>query len=277
MRVNVLFARRHFGEIRPPAVAGIFYPGNPAELKTAVARLLSQARAESWGELVGLIAPHAGYMYSGGVAAEAFACITPSVKDFARVLLLGPPHYVAVRGVAGPSARSFATPLGEVPVDVGAIGRLQEAGLIVIDDAPHAPEHALEVELPFLQVALADFAIVPLLIGSAEPKQVAGIIDAVIDERTLLVVSTDLSHYLDDEAARARDQATAQAVESLDFSRLEPKDACGVSALNGALCAAREKDWRSARLALSNSGAKSGDYGRVVGYGAWALTSARSS
>jgi AmmeMemoRadiSam system protein B len=221
---------------------------------------------------VGLIAPHAGY-----VAANSFACIAPSAKIFARVLLIGPPHYVPVSGIAAPSARAFATPLGEVPVDAATIGSLQKSGLVAIDDEPHAPEHALEVELPFLQAVLGDFTIVPLLVGSAGPQQVADIINAVVHEQTLLVVSTDLSHYLDNAMARKRDQATARTIESLDFGRLGPQDACGFSALNGALCSARKDDWKIERLALDNSSASSGDLSRVVGYGAWALRTARRS
>jgi AmmeMemoRadiSam system protein B len=182
-----------------------------------------------------------------------------------------------VRGIAAPSVRAFATPLGEIPVDGPAISSLQESGLVVIDDEPHAPEHALEVELPFLQIVLKNFTIVPLLVGSARPEQVASIIGALIDERTLLVVSTDLSHYLDEVTARKRDQATARAIESLDFSRLGPQDACGCSALNGALCAAREGGWKVERLALGNSSATSGDFGSVVGYGAWSLCAAPRS
>jgi AmmeMemoRadiSam system protein B len=272
-----LFARRRSGEVRPPAVTGSFYPRKAGELQAYVERSLSQAKAASFSDLVGLIAPHAGYMYSGGVAAESFASMAPSAKTFARVLLIGPPHYVPVRGIAAPSARAFATPLGEVPVDRAVISSLQESGLVAIDDEPHAPEHSLEVELPFLQAVLGDFTIVPLLVGSVRPERVADIIDAVIDERTLLVVSTDLSHYLDDATARKRDQATAQTIESLDFDRLGPQDACGVSALNGALCAAREGGWEIERLALTNSGPTSGDFGRVVGYGAWALRAAQRS
>jgi len=266
-----LFARRHSGEVRPSAVAGSFYPGKAGELRAYVERSLSQAKAASLSDLAGLIAPHAGYMYSGGVAANSFASIAPSAKTFARVLLIGPPHYVPVHGIAAPSSQAFATPLGEIPVDGAAISSLQESGLVVIDDEPHAPEHSLEVELPFLQAVLENFTIVPLLVGSVRPEQVADIIDAVIDERTLLVVSTDLSHYLDDATARRRDQATAQAIESLDFGRLGRQDACGFSALNGALCAARKGNWKIERLALSNSSATSGDFGSVVGYGAWAL------
>jgi hypothetical protein len=225
------------------------------------------------GDLDGVIAPHAGYMYSGEVAASAFASIAASGRRFRRVLLIGPPHYMAVRGIAASSARAFATPLGEVPVDAQAIAALKEEGLVYIDDVPHAPEHALEVELPFLQTALASFTIVPLLVGATSPEQVAKIIERLMDSRTLLVVSTDLSHYLDDATARKRDLATAETIEQLDFSKLGPNDACGFSAINGALCAAAQLGWTTKRLDLRNSGDTSGERQRVVGYGAWALSS----
>ena len=133
-----MFARRHSGEVRPSAVAGSFYPGKAGELRAYVERSLSQAKAASLSDLAGLIAPHAGYLYSGGVAANSFASIAPSAKTFARVLLIGPPHYVPVHGIAAPSSQAFATPLGEIPVDGAAISSLQESGLVVIDDEPHA-------------------------------------------------------------------------------------------------------------------------------------------
>ena len=178
---------------------------------------------------------------------------------------------MAVSGVAAPSAKAFATPLGEVAIDTDAIAALIEAGLVDIDDRAHAPEHSLEVELPFLLMALGGSSLVPLLIGDSSPEEVAAIIGAVLDERTLLVVSTDLSHYLDDASARMRDLATANAIERLDFNRLGPYDACGFAALNGTLCAARQSGWRIERLDLRNSGETSGDRSRVVGYGAWAF------
>jgi len=204
--------------------------------------------------------------------ASAFARLGAPAGAFERVLLIGPPHYVPVRGIAAPSSATFATPLGEIEVDTDAIAALLEAGLVSIDDRAHAPEHSLEVELPFLQRALGRFTLIPLLVGDASPEQVAAIIGAVLDERTLLVVSTDLSHYLDDRSARARDLASAEAIERLDFTRLGPEDACGFAALNGALCAGRHQGWRIERLDLRNSGDTSGDRGRVVGYGAWAFS-----
>lgn len=270
-----MFARQQRLSARRPAVAGSFYPRGAGELSAIVEGLLAQAAPSGEGQLLGVIAPHAGYMYSGQVAASAFAEVTASRYDFARVLLIGPPHYVPVRGIAAPSANAFATPLGEVAIDVDAVESLVDGGLVGIDDRAHAPEHSLEVELPFLQTILGRFTLIPLLVGDASPEDVAAIIGAVMDERTLLVVSTDLSHYLDDASARKRDLVTAAAIERFDFAKLGPQDACGFSALNGALCAGREGSWHIKRLDLRNSGETSGDRGRVVGYGAWGFTVAQ--
>jgi AmmeMemoRadiSam system protein B len=261
-------------KVRPPAVAGSFYPHAGKDLKAAVDALLSQADRRRQSGLVGVIAPHAGYIYSGPVAASAFAPVAASGTVFGRVLLIGPAHYVPVSGVAAPSAAAFATPLGQVEVDRDAIGALLEAELVNIDDRAHAPEHALEVELPFLQAILGRFILIPLLVGDAGPERVTAIIDMVLDEGTLLVVSTDLSHYLDDAAARERDRATAETIEQLAFDRLGPYDACGFAALNGALCAAHARRWSIKRLDLRNSGDTSGDRARVVGYGAWTFSAA---
>jgi AmmeMemoRadiSam system protein B len=162
--------------------------------------------------------------------------------------------------------------LGDVAVDVGAVEALRDAGLVTIDDIPHAPEHALEVELPFLQCMLEDFTIVPLLVDEVSPEQLALVIETLLGKRTLLVVSTDLSHYLDYAAAERRDLATAGTIERLDCTTLGPDDACGFSALNGALCAASRCSWTVTRLDLRNSGDTSGEKRWVVGYGAWAFT-----
>ncbi|MGH6867092.1 MAG: AmmeMemoRadiSam system protein B [Methyloceanibacter sp.] len=259
-------------ELRRPAVAGSFYPPEAAELEATVDALLSQASKCTQGELVGVVAPHAGYFYSGPVAASAFAVVGASAQAFERVLLLGPPHYVPIQVVAATSSQAFATPLGEVEIDTDAIAMLYERGLVKIDDGAHAPEHSLEVELPFLQRVLGRFKLIPLLVGDASPRDVASVINAVMDDRTLLVVSTDLSHYLDDASAKARDLASAESIERLDFTALGPYDACGFAALNATLYAGREAGWRIERLDLRNSGDTSGDRGRVVGYGAWVFS-----
>jgi MEMO1 family protein len=263
--------------VRPPAVAGSFYPHAPGELSATVEALLFKAEPSGQRPLLGVIAPHAGYIYSGPVAASAFVEVASHRHGFARVLLIGPPHYLPVRGIAAPSARCFATPLGEVAIDTDTIASLVGAGLASIDDRAHAPEHSLEVELPFLQTVLRNFTLIPLLVGDASPQQVASVIGVAMDGRTLLVVSTDLSHYLDDASARKRDLASAAAVERLDYTALGPYDACGFAALNGALCAGRERGWTVERRDLRNSGETSGDRGRVVGYGAWAFSVTESA
>jgi MEMO1 family protein len=267
-----MFAPKPRLNVRPPAVAGSFYPRGKNELKAIVESLLAEPKSSDQGRLLGVIAPHAGYMYSGPVASSAFAEVAAAEHSYARVVLIGPPHYVSVSGIAASSAKAFGTPLGDVPIDTDAIGYLVDHGLVSTDDRAHAPEHSVEVELPFLQTVLGDFILIPLLVGDASPQDVAAVIGAIMDGRTLLVVSTDLSHYLDDTSARARDRATADAIERLDYTTLGPYDACGFSALNGALCAAQERGWTVTRLDLRNSGDTSGDRSRVVGYGAWAIS-----
>lgn len=267
-----MFARELGLSVRPPAVAGSFYPRGPKALQATVDNLLAAAKPISQRRLTGLIAPHAGYMYSGPVAASAFAPLASPDTSFERVLLLGPPHYLPVRGVAASSAAAFAMPPGEIEVDRDAIAALMHAGLVSVDDRAHAPEHALEVELPFLQTLLGRFRLIPLLVGDAAPEDVTAIIDTVLDARTLLVVSTDLSHYLDHASARARDLVTAEAIEQLESDTLGPYDACGFAALNGALYAGRRRGWSIKRLDLRNSGDTSGDRSRVVGYGAWVFS-----
>lgn len=264
-----MFAREPGLTVRRPAVAGSFYPRVAKDLKAAVDALLTQAEQLRQSGLAGIIAPHAGYIYSGPVAASAFAPVAASGEIFDRVLLIGPAHYVPVSGIAAPSSAAFATPLGDVPLDRDAIDALVEAGLARLDDRAHAPEHSLEVELPFLQALLGRVTLIPLLVGDAAPEEVATIIDAMLDERTLLVVSTDLSHYLGYASAQKRDLATAESIERFAFDRLGPYDACGFAALNGALCAASRRGWGIKRLDLRNSGDTSGDRASVVGYGAW--------
>jgi AmmeMemoRadiSam system protein B len=222
--------------------------------------------------LCGVVTPHAGYPYSGPIAAEAFSLLTHSSDAPNRILLIGPPHYVPMRGIVAPSSSAFATPLGDVVVDVDAVESLRDAGLVTIDDTPHMPEHSLEVELPFLQSVLEDFTIVPLLVDEVSPEQLALVIETLLGKRTLLVASTDLAHYLDYAAAEGRDLATAGTIERLDCTTLGPHDACGFSALNGALCAASRCSWTVTRLDLRNSGDTSGEKRWVVGYGAWAFT-----
>jgi MEMO1 family protein len=255
---------------RPPAVAGAFYPGDRTALRREVDRLLAAARTPPRPGLRGVIAPHAGYAYSGPVAAEAFAAAR-GATPVRRVVLIGPSHFGRFRGIAAPSHPAFATPLGAVPVDSGAVAALTAAGLAVADDGPHAREHALEVELPFLQALFGPLPAVPLLFGEAAAEVVADAIELVWGDDALLVVSSDLSHFEPYGSACAHDARTAAAIETLAAREIGAYDACGHLAIRGALSAARRRGMGVTRLALANSGDTAGDRRRVVGYGAWAL------
>ena len=161
---------------RPPAVAGQFYPCDPDLLRAQVLELLANVAASQNVTPKALIAPHAGYAYSGRVAAAAFAPLRDSAHAITRVVLIGPAHYVAVRGIAAPTVDAFDTPLGRVPMDVEALSKIANLQFVIRADAPHAPEHALEVELPFLQTALGSFQVTPLLVGDATPQDVAHVL-----------------------------------------------------------------------------------------------------
>jgi MEMO1 family protein len=256
--------------VRQPAVAGQFYAGDASLLRATVAELLSAVPLFAAGAPKALIAPHAGYLYSGGVAATAFATLRVVRSSIKRVVVIGPAHYVAVRGIAVPSADAFATPLGRLPVDRAALDAIADLPFVVEADAPHAPEHALEVELPFLQAMLDDFDLVPLLAGDSTPSEVADVLGRLWGgSETLLVVSSDLSHYHDYDTAQRLDAATAAHIERCDWGRLGPECACGFLAVAGLLDQAGRRSLKAQRLALCNSGDTAGSRDRVVGYGAW--------
>ncbi len=255
--------------VRPPAVAGRFYPGDPDRLRTQVSDLLIDVAPSSNAVPKALIAPHAGYVYSGRVAAAAFATLR-DMKTITRVVLIGPAHYVHVHGIAAPTVDTFETPLGHVPVDVKALSAIADLQFVIRADAPHAPEHALEVELPFLQAALSSFRVVPLLVGDVAPQDVAEVLRRLWGgSETLIVVTSDLSHYQSYEVARRLDLATAAAIEQGDWSSLGPNQACGCLAVAGLLIETRRRRLEASRLLLCNSGDTAGSRDRVVGYGAW--------
>ena len=260
--------------VRAPAVAGLFYPGEAAALRDAVDRLLGEMPLPRFGadRPRALIAPHAGYAYSGPVAASAFGRVAGAGSTFTRVVVIGPSHYVAFRGIAAPRASAFATPLGDIPVDHAAIAGIPGVALA---DEPHRREHAIEVELPFLQRALGRdrFGLVPLVVGEATGEEVAAALASFADDpKTLVVVSSDLSHFLPYEAAARRDQATAAAIERLEGDEVRAEDACGWLPIRGWLALARQRSLRVERLDLRNSGdMAAGDRRSVVGYGAWAF------
>jgi len=256
--------------VRPPAVAGLFYPDDPAELGEFLNTVL-QGDESLQPALKALIVPHAGYIYSGMVAAAAFRLLRAERSRVRRVVLIGPSHRIPFRGLAVPTMRAFATPLGELPIEHEGRNVLLGLKQIRATDIPHAEEHSLEVELPFLQCLLASFELLPIAVGDASAIEVAETLEAVWGgPETLIVVSTDLSHYHDYETARILDRATNEAV--LAFTeRLGGEQACGCIGLNGFLRAARTRGLRIELKDLRNSGDTAGDRARVVGYGAWAL------
>ena len=259
--------------LRAPAVAGTFYPADAARLGAAVEGFLAPANgAPADRPPKAVIAPHAGYVYSGAVAGHAFAAIPGGSTQIRRVVVIGPAHFVPVRGLAVPSAAAFRTPLGDVPLDGEAIAAILDLPQVPLADAPHRPEHAIEVELPFLQAILGDFALVPLLVGDATGDEVAGVLGRLWDgPETLIVISSDLSHYEAYASAKEHDGATAAAIERFDHAALGPRDACGYLPIAGLLIEARRRGMRVARLDLRNSGDTAGPKDRVVGYGAWAF------
>ncbi len=260
---------------RPAAVAGRFYPADPGQLEAEVRHHLAQAVAPAGRLPKALVAPHAGYVYSGPVAGSAFRQLEPFRTSIRRVVLLGPSHFWPFRGLALPSARAFATPLGDVPIASDARERLADISQVVVADRPHSREHSLEVELPFLQVALDRFDLVPLSVGDAAPDEVAAVLERLWGgDETLIVISTDLSHFLDYDTARIRDRATADAIVALDPERIGDADACGRHPLRGLLVAARRHGLVARELDLRSSGDTAGERERsqsVVGYGAFAL------
>jgi AmmeMemoRadiSam system protein B len=261
--------------VRPAAVAGMFYPGTPAVLGAAVRGYLAEAGSSPETDTPlpkAVIVPHAGYVYSGPVAAPAYRRIAAGRGTIRRVVLLGPVHRVPIRGLALPAADAFATPLGTVAVDTDAAGRALDLPQVQTSEAAHALEHSLEVQLPFLQTVLDDFRIVPFAVGDATAEEVAAVIDCLWGgPETLIVVSSDLSHYHPYAAARQLDRGTAAAILALDSS-LDHEQACGATPINGFALCARRRNHFPELIDLRNSGDTAGDKSRVVGYAAFAFT-----
>lgn len=259
--------------VRLPAVADRFYPSDPRRLETLVKDQLALARERA---LPGrrspavVVMPHAGYVYSGPVAASAAAPLAELHGSVRRVVVLGPSHHVPLRGIALPEETSFRTPLGDVTLDVRTLGDLGGRPGVRVEGRAHASEHSIEVELPFLQILLGEFLLVPLLVGDSEPGSVAELLDELATAAdTLIVVSTDLSHFLPYDEARLKDSRTADAVERLEEDRIAWDDACGRDSLRAALVLARQRGWKVTTVDLRNSGDTAGDRRSVVGYGAW--------
>ena len=260
-------------EVRPAAVAGSFYPRDARELERDIAEMLDGVEnlAPRFGHPKALIVPHAGYLYSGPVAARAYDELAAARGVVRRVVLLGPVHRVPVRGLALPGVEAFDTPLGRVPVDAEAARLLAPFRQVTASPAAHAMEHALEVQLPFLQKMLGEFALLPLAVGDARPQEVREVVERLWGgPETLFVISTDLSHYHRYDEARAIDQATLARIASFDTD-INHEEACGATPLNGFLAAARARGLSIRLLGACNSGDTAGGKDRVVGYAAFAL------
>ncbi|MDP1928068.1 MAG: AmmeMemoRadiSam system protein B [Thiobacillus sp.] len=257
---------------RPAAVAGMFYPDNPSVLKHTVTDLLAHARVrDGLRPPKALIVPHAGYVYSGAVAASAYARLGELRDRIRRVVLLGPTHRVYVRGLALPDADRFATPLGDIPLDRDGMQRLSGLPQVGLSAAAHQMEHSLEVQLPFLQRALGDFQLLPLAVGEATPEEVAAVLEAVWGgDETLIVISSDLSHFLPNAVARKVDGDTVNAILALK-PHLDHEQACGATPINGLLLAAKRHGLHPVVLDVRNSSDTAGDPERVVGYAAFAF------
>lgn len=255
--------------VRKPAVAGMFYPAGPAELHAMIAGFLKQAN-QIGGVPKAVISPHAGYIYSGPIAASVYARIAPARDRIRRVVLLGPSHRVSFRGIAASAADAFATPLGNVPLDKDAIRSISDLPQVLVSDKAHAPEHSLEVQLPFLQEVLSKFSLVPLAVGDTTAEEVAEVLERLWGgDETLIVVSSDLSHYHDYKTAGLMDRATSDAIEHMEPESIDYEQACGRLPIAGLLLAAKKRGMRGHTIDLRNSGDTAGPRGEVVGYGAY--------
>ncbi|TXT38422.1 MAG: hypothetical protein FD135_2910 [Comamonadaceae bacterium] len=266
-------------QIRPPAVAGTFYPAQAADLSRDLAALLADAFATAKSSATpwphdrpkALIVPHAGYIYSGSTAALAYQRLSRECQQIRRVVLLGPVHRVPVRGLALPGATAFDTPLGRILIDAPGVAALAHLPQVVTSPAAHAQEHSLEVQLPFLQTVLDSFTLLPLAVGDATAQEVAEVLEVVWGgPETLIVISSDLSHFLPYRSAQKVDQDTVQHILQLD-SHLSHAQACGGTPVNGLLLAARKHHLQPELLGMCNSGDTAGDKNRVVGYAAVAF------
>ena len=257
---------------REPAVAGSFYPADPLVLQSQLDELFAAVSASSPPPKA-MIVPHAGYVYSGPVAASGYASLAPVAMQIKRVVLLGPSHREAFTGIAVPTASAFKTPLGTIALDREAINEVLSLPQVHTDDGAHLQEHSLEVHLPFLQHVLGTFTLVPLLVGDASAEDVSAVIQQLWGgSETLLVISSDLSHYLDYDSAKMRDAATSRAIEALAYEHIAYHDACGRNPVNGLLHYARNHGLKIRAIDLRNSGDTAGPRDQVVGYGTYLLS-----
>ena len=256
---------------RQPAVAGSFYPANQGQLHLMLDQYLTDAATDEDAPKA-IIAPHAGYIYSGPIAATVYARLKKAHGRITRVVVIGPSHRAAFRGMAVSRAETFTTPLGPVFVDQAAVKSITHLPFVEYLEEVHTYEHSLEVHLPFLQEVLDDFKIVPIVTGEASPEQISQVLDLLWGgDETLIVVSSDLSHYHDYATAQQMDKLTSLAIEELQYERITSKSACGKVPVNGLLKLAHKKALSVTTIDLRNSGDTAGDKASVVGYGAYVI------
>lgn len=260
------------GNARPPAVAGTFYPDDPVELRSMIAEFLDKAAlAAAPGVPRAMVVPHAGYIYSGPVAACGYKLLSGHSGGVRRVILLGPSHYGAFFGAAESGSECWETPLGVVNT-WSLKAELRNSELITVIPEVHAPEHSLEVQIPFLQSVMKDgFSICPMLTGDVSPKALADALAPALDKNTFLIASSDLSHYHTYDDAVSTDSIANYAIPKLDFERLKGAEACGMTAIRTLMHIAKLKGWEGRMLDYRNSGDTAGDRARVVGYGCYAF------
>lgn len=258
--------------VRAPAVAGLFYPDEQAVLRQDVQRMLDQADHPQTSRPKAIIVPHAGYIYSGPTAAQAYKLLQPFADKYRHVVLLGPSHRVGFTGIATCSAEFYETPLGSIPLNLSLTKKALACPLVECLDQAHLMEHSLEVHLPFLQTVLDEFTLTPLVVGDCDAVSCAEVINQLWgDQDTLFVISSDLSHFLDYDSANAIDRRTCHAIESFNGEAISYDQACGRNPIKGLLKASEQHPLKIETLHLCNSGDTAGDKNRVVGYGAWAL------
>jgi AmmeMemoRadiSam system protein B len=258
--------------VRPPAVAGSFYPGDQDNLSHLVDNLISHSESHFNHNASAYIVPHAGYQYSGSTAAEAYSLMAKQRDEIDRVVLLGPCHREYISGIAVPSCDKFSTPLGDIQLDTAAIKSISSLPQVTISDKAHKEEHSLEVQLPFLQRALGEIQLVPLAVGEASADEVAEVIEKLWQlENTIILVSSDLSHFLPYDDANIVDQITTEKILEKNYQALNHQMACGCTPIQGLLEVARQKSLNVSLLKQCNSGDTAGDKSRVVGYAAYAI------
>ena len=259
--------------IRLPAVSGSFYPNNPEILKAMLEGYLKQVPSSATDKVPkAMIVPHAGYIYSGEIAASAYARLRPKRSTIKRVVLIGPSHRVGFTGLALSHADAFKTPLGDIPLDTDAISSLASFPFVDYREQAHIHEHSLEVQLPFLQMSLDSFQLIPIVAGDCPAEQIEQILELFYAQAdTLIVISSDLSHFHDYATAQRLDQETSRKIEQLDYQHLDYDSACGRIPVSGLLALAKKQSLQVETIDLRNSGDTAGDKNRVVGYGAYVI------